>query len=183
MSHRGVWLWLPIALTTLALALGSPAPAVAAPVLTLSSPDDLGALTVGEQVRIDVTLQGLDVGNDFIFVLNSRVLFPAALFDPVPAPTTTSGLTPGSILTTAAQRSSFDAVSSLTDGAAVGNFSDLVPVPSQAISQNGLFYSFLLEVTAPGSGSIALDPANTTYGATSTGFNLAPLPTGGPLAR
>jgi hypothetical protein len=155
--------------------------AVAAPVLVLSSPDNLSNLHIADEFRIDVALEGLEVGSNFVFDLNSRLLFPGALVDPVLDPTTASGLTPGAILVTAAQRSSFDAVSSLTDGVVTGNFSDLAPVASQAISQNGTYFSFLLEATDVGSDMISFDPANTTFAADSTGSNLAPLPTGNAL--
>jgi hypothetical protein len=156
-------------------------PVAAGPMLSLSSPNGLSNLSVGDVVRIDVTLSGLDVGNDFIFVLNSRLLFPGSLFDPVPDPVGTSGLTPGPILQTAGQRASFHAVSSLSDGVVVGRFSDLFPTPSQVISQNGLYYSFLLRAEAVGSGAISFDASGNEYASVTTGFNLATLPTGGPL--
>ncbi len=76
----------------------------------------------------------------------------------------------------------FNALSSLTAGRASGNFSDSSPAPSAAIATNGLYYSFNLRAIAAGSGVISFDPAGTTYAANDTGFNLAPLPTGGPLA-
>lgn len=155
-------------------------PTMADPTAVLSSPSDLSNLAVGDQFRVDVQLQGLDVGNDFVFVLNTQLSFPGALLDPIPDPLNPSGLTPGPILVTAAQRTSFNAVSSLTDGTVTGNFSDLSPVPSQAISQNGTYYSFLLRAQAPGSSSIAFTSGS--YASTSSGFNLVPLPTGGPLA-
>lgn len=162
-----------------ALAVMAPR-ANAVPIVNLSSPNNLLLLAVGDTVRIDVTLSGLEA-NDFIFVLNTRELFPSTFFQPVPDPANSSGLTPGPILVTPAQRASFNALSSLAAGSATGNFSDLNPAPSQAISTNGLFYSFMLRAIAAGSGVIQFDPANTTFAATSTGFNLAPLPTGGPL--
>ena len=71
--------------------------AVAAPVVTLSSPNNLTQLEVGDTVRIDVKLQGLST-NEFIFILNTGVLFPSSLFQPVPDPNNSSGLTPGTIL-------------------------------------------------------------------------------------
>ena len=52
--------------------------ATAAPTVFLTSPENLNNLTVGEQVTIDVNLQGLPVGTDFIFNLNTSVLFPTA---------------------------------------------------------------------------------------------------------
>ncbi len=81
--------------------------AVALPIVNLSSPNNLTMLTVGNTVRIDVTLSGLDA-NDFIFVLNTRELFPSAFFQPIPDPINSSGLTPGPILTLASQRANFN---------------------------------------------------------------------------
>jgi hypothetical protein len=153
------------------------------PMLQLSSPTNLTTLTVGQQVEIDVTLSGLAVGSDFIFVLNSQVLFPSSLFTPVPDPANSSGLTPGpGFFFDPSQVANFNAASSLTSGSAVGNFSDSSPSSSFAINENGLYYSFILQATAVGSGTIAFNPAGTTYAANDTGFNLAPLPTGGPLS-
>jgi len=56
--------------------------AVALPILSLSSPNSLTNVPVGSTVRIDVTLSGLPSPNttDFIFVMNSRELFPSASF-------------------------------------------------------------------------------------------------------
>src|SRR3954447_6791423 len=65
-----------------------PAPAPAAPIVTLSSPNDLTHLTVGSQAEIDVNLQGLPTGN-FIFNLFTQVLFPSAQFQLVSGPTAT----------------------------------------------------------------------------------------------
>jgi hypothetical protein len=82
------------------------------------------------------------------------------------------------------QSPNFYALSSLNSGSAIGIFNDGVPTPSEAINENGLYYSFTLKAVATGSGNILFDPtpgAN-QYAADSTGFNFAPLPTGGPLA-
>jgi len=156
--------------------------AVAAPIMNLSSPNDLTRLTVGSRVEIDLTLQGLPA-NDFVFVLNTRELFPSSLFQVVRDPNNSSGLTPGPILFDPSQRSNFNAASSLVAGTATGNFSDSSPNSSVAIAQNGLYYSFILQAISAGSGTISFDPSGTTYAANDTGFNLAPLPTSGsPLA-
>ena len=50
------------------------------PMVALSSPDNLTNLTVREQVTFEVNLSGLAVGTDFIFNLNTSVLFPSAQF-------------------------------------------------------------------------------------------------------
>jgi hypothetical protein len=158
--------------------------AVAVPIVTLSSPSDLTQLTVGDTARIDVNLQGLST-NEFIFILNTRELFPASLFEPVPDPNNSSGLTPGTILSptlgTVSQVARFNELSSLTAGAATGNFQDFPN--SAAIGQDGLYYSFTLQAIAPGSGVIQFDPTGTQYfsNQSSPPNTLVPLPTGGPL--
>jgi hypothetical protein len=167
---------------------GFGATATAAIEVTLSSPQDLAHLTVGEQVTIDVNLQGLPVGSDFIFNLNTSVLFPSNLLQPVPNTTNTSGLTtgfgPGFAFQFANQPPNFYAASSLTAGSATGIFSDQSPTPSEAINENGLYYSFDLRAIGPGSGTIAFNtaPGSNEYAADDTGFAFAPLLTGGPLS-
>ena len=163
--------------------------AFADPMVALSSPDNLTNLTVGEQVTIDVNLSGLPVGSDFIFNLNTSVLFPSSQFQTVPDLTNTSGLTTGFGGTVfafqfPAQPPNFYALSTLNPGNAIGIFNDSSPTVSEAINENGLYYSFTLKAIAAGSGSILFDPtpgAN-KYAADDTGFNYAPLPTGGPLS-
>jgi hypothetical protein len=157
---------------------------LAGPMVVLSSPDNLNNLTVGEEATIDVTLSGLPVGSDFIFNLNTSVLFPSSQFQAVPDPTNTSGLTSGFGGTFAFQfpdqPPNFYALSSFNAGNAIGIFAP----PATAINENGLYYSFMLKAIAPGSGSILFDPtpgAN-QYAADDTNFNFAPLPTGGPLS-
>ncbi len=151
---------------------------------TLSSTTDLTSLTVGQTFTVDLNLQGLPV-NDFIFDIDTNVLFPSSMFVAVPDPANTSGLTPGTVFLTDStygplQRSNFNALSSLTSGAATGNFSDSSPNSAAAIGQDGIYYSFTLMAASEGSGSIGFDPtlgAN-QYAADDTGFNFAPLPTG-----
>ena len=159
----------------------------AGPTVTLSSLQDLNSLAVGDVVTIDVTLKGLPVGTDFIFNLNTSVLFPSAQFQTVPDLGNSSGLTTGFggafAFQFVDQPPNFYALSSLNAGNAVGIFNDGAPAPSEAINENGLYYSFMLKAIAPGSGSILFDPtpgAN-QYAADDTGFNFAPLPTGEPL--
>jgi hypothetical protein len=172
--------------TLVALALVTPA-VFAGPMVTLSSPNDLTNSSVGQQVEIDVTLSGLPVGSDFIFNLNTKVLFPTTMFPIVPNLSNSSGLTTGFGTGFAFQfpdqPPNFYALSALNAGDAIGIFNDQSPASSEAINENGLYYSFTLKASAPGSGSIEFDPtpgAN-QYAADDTGFNFAPLPTGGPL--
>jgi hypothetical protein len=162
------------------LMLLTPATAFADPSIFLSSPDNLNNLTVGEVAMIDVNLQGLAVGSDFIFVLNTQVLFPSSSFQPVSGLTT--GYGSGYVFLYSDQPTNFSAASSLNAASAIGNFSDSSPGISSAISENGLYYSFTVMALAAGSGSISFDAANTTYAADDTSFNLAPLLTGDPLS-
>jgi hypothetical protein len=157
--------------------------AVAVPIVTLASPSDLNQLTVGQQVQFNVSLQGIST-NEFLFVLDTRELFPSNLFAPVSLTPSQPGT--GSVFDTSAQVSSFlvgdqRGPTFLGAGIAQGNFSDTFPTPTQAIDQDGLYYSFTLQAIAAGSGVISFDPAGTLYASGLTGFNLAPLPTGGPL--
>jgi hypothetical protein len=155
-------------------------PVRAAPIIGLASSSDLTQLSVGDQIHVDVTLGGVSL-NELIFVLNTRELFPSSLFQVIADPGNSSGLSPGPILSVASQRDSFNALSSITVSSVIGNFSDSMPTPSQAIAGNGLFYSFALRAIAPGSGVIQFNPAGTVYASNLSGFNLAPLPTSGPL--
>jgi hypothetical protein len=138
-----------------------------------------------------VNLQGLAVDSEFIFNLNTRVLFDSSLFQVIPDPTNTSGLTaivaPGSVFDNNVdgplQIANFYANSSLTAGAANGIFAQSPNPASGAIGLNGLYYSFELKAIAAGTGSILFDPtpgAN-EYAADDTGFSFAPLPNSGPL--
>jgi hypothetical protein len=173
------------------LMLMTPATSLAGPTVFLSSPENLSDLTVGELVTIDVNLQGLPVGSDFIFNLNTKVLFSSSLFQAIPDPSSSSGLTavvaPGSVFYNFVdgplQVANFNAQSSLIPGAAIGIFAQSPNTNSGAIGLNGLYYSFTLKAIAAGSGSILFDPtpgAN-EYAADDTGFNYAPLPNLGPL--
>lgn len=179
------------------------APARADVVFTLSSPSDLSALTVGQVVEIDLSLSGLPFPNnqtDFIFNLNTKILFDSSLFQPVLDSNSASGLTavvaPGSVFNNNVQgplqiaNFNFQGIkpdglpdSSLTSGAATGIFSQFPNTNSGAIGLNGLYYSFLLKAVGVGTGSIFFDPtpgAN-QYAANETSFNYAPLVTNGNL--
>jgi hypothetical protein len=189
---------------TLCILVFTSAPARATAVFTLSSPSDLSALTVGQEVEIDLSLSGLPFPNnqtDFIFNLNTKILLDSSLFQAVLDPTSLSGLTavvaPGSVFDNNVQgplqiaNFNFQGLkpdglpdSSLTSGAATGIFSQYPNTNSGAIGLNGLYYSFMLKAVAVGTGSISFDPtpgAN-EYAANETGFNYAPLVTAGNLS-
>jgi hypothetical protein len=159
------------------------APAHANPTMTLSSTTDLSNLTVGQKFEIDVSLSGLAVGSDFIFVLNTQESFSSSLLSAILDPTNSSGLTPGpGFFFDPSQIANFNATSSFGAGSAIGDFSDSAPNSSFAINENGLYYSFMLQAASVGSGTISFVSSGMSYAADDTGFNLAPIPFGGPLA-
>ncbi len=168
----------------------SAATAHASVLVSLSSPTNLSTLTVSQTFIVDVTISGLPSPNtnDFIFNLDTQVLFPSGLLTPVPDSGNSSGLTPGPALNPNAvqgplQAANFNAQSEFVTGSAVGDFSESPNASSGAIGLNGLYYSFLLEAAAAGSGNISFSSAAgaNQYAANETGFNFAPLPTGSAL--
>jgi hypothetical protein len=169
----------------LVLTVGILTPAFGSSLVTLSSPDDLTNLTIGQQVTIDVTLQGLET-NNFIFNLYTQVLFPSTQFQLVSGPTAITGSAGDSVFFADNQVANFQANSgALSGGGGVFGISpDDTANGVGAIGQNGLFYSFTLQAIAAGSDSIQFDLSNPTlnqFSGTETGFAFAPLPTGGPL--
>jgi len=156
---------------------------------TLSSPEDLSQLTVGELVTIDVNLQGVTFGSDFIYDLDTKVLFPTSLFSAVPDPTNPSGLTTsfgpssGYAFYYSGQPPAFYSTSSLGSGDAVGVFNNSISAPP--INQGGIYYSLTLMAIATGDGSISFDTSvatNNQYASNTTpNFYYIPLPTSGPL--
>lgn len=167
------------ALLSLAIASST---ASADPVLILSTTADLDNLQVGQDVQFDVLVEGIEVEQNFIFVLNSEIRYTAELLEPV------SGPTPGEILDNPIKQSNFLAQSSMADGVVDGRFSESPDPTSGAIGLNGVYYSFTLRAEAVGSGTIGFffDPndlaGTTSYAATSTGFALAPIEFSGPLS-
>src|SRR4051794_6186353 len=164
---------------------GLASPARAASLVSLSSPEDLANLHVGDQARIDVTLSGLASGS-FIFNLDTRLLFPSAEFDLISGPTPSKAF--GSVFfgpdaIADPQLANFNANSGPISGGGgvIGNFPDATASGVGAIGQNGLYYSFVVQAIAIGSGSIGFDlntPNANRYSGTETNFNFAPLPTG-----
>jgi hypothetical protein len=150
---------------------------------TLSSPQDLSHLTVGELVTIDVNLQGLVFGSDFIYDLDTKVVFSSSLFQSSGL-TTSYGPASGYAFYYSGQPPAFFSTSSLGAGDAVGIFNNSVSAPP--INQNGIFYSFTLEAIATGSGSISFDNSVATdnqYASNTTpNFFYIPLPTSSPMS-
>ena len=121
--------------------------------LTMIPSNDLSSLTVGQTFSVDVELGGLDGGltlND----LTSTVLFSQPSFrEPLSGDTVELGPIVSDPF------DFFSLVTTNPGGAVVsidGQFLSLLP--SNNISGNGTFFSFTLEATATGSGTVAFDP-------------------------
>jgi hypothetical protein len=169
---------------SLMIAASLAAPAHGASLVTLSSPNDLAHLTVGSQAEIDVTLSGLPA-DDFIFNLETRVVFPSSELQLVSGPTPSKAF--GSVFfgpdnIADPQLADFNANSGpIPGGGVIGNFLDETASGVGAIGQNGLYYSFVVQAIEPGSGTIAFDlttPDANRFSGTETNFAFAPLPTG-----
>ncbi len=76
------------------LAITVPAPSFAGPILSLTSIDDLGNLTVGETVTIDVELSGLNPGDELDFLL-AAIQMPAGIFGNITTPVAGAIVPPG----------------------------------------------------------------------------------------
>jgi len=178
----------PIAVLIVAALLGGVSGAgagVIGPNVILSSPQDLAHLTVGSQAEIDVTLQGLP-DSHFIFNLDTRVLFPTSNFQLVSGPTATTAT--GSVFFADNQVADFNAHSGPIPGGGgvIGDFADETASGVGAIGQNGLYYSFVVQAIAPGSGTIEFDlvtPGGNQFSGTDSvpPFAFSTLPTGPPL--
>ena len=156
----------------------------------LSSPQDLSHVTVGELVTINVVLQDVTFGSDFIYDLDTKVSFSPSLFQAVPDNSNSSGLTtsygPSSeyVFYYSGQPPAFYSTSSLGSDSATGIFNNTGSAPP--INQGGIYYSFTLKAIAAGSGSIGFDTSvdtNNQYASNNTpNFFYITLPTGGPLS-
>ena len=146
-------------------------------------------------VEIDLSLSGLPFPNnqtDFIFNLNTKILFDSSLFQAIPDPTSSSGLTavvaPGSVFDNNVQGplqiANFNALSSLTAGAANGNFAEYSQYEFRGHWPERPLLLVHAQGVAAGHRPISFDPtpgAN-EYAANETGFNYAPLITNGNLS-
>jgi hypothetical protein len=113
--------------------------------LSLSSPNNLTGLSLGDSALINVNLSGLGAGEQLVSLTGS-VHFPGALLN------TPLSLSQGSIIPDAT-----DFLSGSVAGQADGTFLTLNADPSRRISQNGLFYSFRVQAQAVGAGDFTLD--------------------------
>ncbi len=118
--------------------------------LTLSSPDDLSSLTVGQTTHVDVTLSGLLVGEQLV-TLTSGVSFDGPLLG------TPTAIQAGSIVPNPlASPLDFQTVSAA--GAAHASFLTFSNNASEQIVSNGILYGFDFKAIAPGSGTLQFDP-------------------------
>jgi hypothetical protein len=156
--------------------------------VSLTSPTNLSTLSVGQTFTVAVNISGLPSNNvtNFIYNLETQVLFPSALLTAIPDPNNSSGLTPGFELNSNSLKSAnFNTQSSLNTGSAVGNFSSSSPnLSAGPLFLNGVYYSFMLQAAAVGSGTISFNLVSDAnrYAADETSFNFAPLVNSGPLS-
>jgi hypothetical protein len=123
----------------------------AGPIVSLSSPDNLSQIQVGDTVHVDITLAGLNPG-DTLELLGASVVFPAVSFG---APSTnTPYVVPNGIVPDVGGYSG-----AVPAGKAVGLYDtlNLLPPPAffPAITANGRFFSFTVTALKEGSGTFA----------------------------
>ncbi len=158
-------------LCTLVILFASGTVCLAGPMVTISAPvADLSRIQVGDTVRFDVILSGLNPGDRLEF-LGVSVRFPEAVFG---APENViSGLTPDGIIP---QSEGFTGLR--LSGEAVGIFDSqpTLPTPSgldyEPITANGLFFSFTVKALAEGTGVVSLGGNMSSTGFDATGASL-----------
>lgn len=125
--------------------------ASAGPLLfTLSSPDDLGSLTVGQTAHFDITLSGLAAVEQLV-TLTGGVTFNTPLLG---APTAVHA---GSIVPhPLANLLDFQTFSA--PGEADASFLTFSSNTSEQIISNGIFYGFDVEARTAGTGTLQFDP-------------------------
>jgi len=143
------WIFLVIAL----VGISSPAVRgqVAVPQLlfTLSSPDDLSQLTVGQTAHFSVSLSGLG-SSDSLVTLTSGVSFDASLLG-TPTASAAGAIVPNPL------NDPLDFQTTNLAGEADASFATVSNSMSKQITTNGVFYTFNLVAQAPGSGTIDFD--------------------------
>jgi len=117
--------------------------------MSMSSPDDLANLTVGQTFTVNVSLGALGAGEQ-LQTLTGGVDFPSALLgSPV-------SISPGAIVPNPlANPLDFQTVSGV--GQADASFVTFSMNAAEHITSNGVFYSFTLTALAVGSGQIEFD--------------------------
>jgi hypothetical protein len=135
-------------------------------VVSLTSPDDLGSISVGQSVTIDLLLSGVAANGPLDSLGATVEIQPAgsgSLFD-VPV------ITAGSVIP------SLDGfLTAPASGTADATFDDLFTSSGTPISADGTFYSFSVEALAAGSGTFAL-----TFTSGFAGFDPVPVDNGTP---
>jgi hypothetical protein len=143
------------------LFLGAPA-CWASPVLTLvNTGPDLTNLTVGDTASLEVTLSGLNPGDEVDFLAATVKFNPADFGTPT--------VTPGPIVPDTTGFVSAGSGPSLADAF----YDDLVALSGADIVDNGVFYSFTIQAQTPGKGTVFFEFVD-SLGTDGTG---APLPT------
>ena len=138
-------------LTVAALVAAGLTSALAAPAsaqtLTLSSPDDLTQIAIGQTVTVNVNLTGLGGGE--LSSLNASVASPGLLFDAAPP------VSVGSILSSAAD---FLPNTDENDPGTIFNDGLYFPLdPADNITADGVFFSFGLTAVSVGGGNVNFD--------------------------
>jgi hypothetical protein len=150
-------------------------PCAASFLVSLSSPTpNLGALTIGQTVTVDVVLSGLQTGDTADF-LGATVNYDGTLLGP-------STVTPGAIVPDV---QGFSSSPPGTAGLANGQYDDLNlnPPPNffPPISSNGILFSFTTQATAAGTGAFSFDPTSPVFIASDGNGNPLTGSAGSPL--
>jgi hypothetical protein len=118
--------------------------------LTLSSPDDLNHLTVGQVAHVDVSMTGLAAGEQLV-TLTSGVTYSLGLLGP-PTLVQAGPIVPDPLNALA------DFQTTTTANEADASFLTSSNAAAKDITSNGDFYSFQVTGAALGTGSFHFDP-------------------------
>lgn len=124
-------------------------PVAAGFALTLSSPDNLSNLTVGQQVTFQVTLSGADASNT-LDELQTDITWLSNVFSVSP-----SNIIPGSIVPDLTGFSGTSVANTISASGLYDNFATTV-IPGPSISSSGLFFSVIVKAATAGAGSVTL---------------------------
>jgi hypothetical protein len=137
--------------------LAVPTPGQAEISLSLSSPDDVNHLTVGQTVTINVDLSGVTDSTKNLSYLAATVQFDSTLLG---SPSTAMA---GAIVPDANNFVPTSGLSNEADGFYDAVFNTPPLPPSAPISTNGTFYSFTVTTLKPGDGTISFVPGASAY--------------------
>ena len=130
-----------LALSTVILAAQTCSAAIS---LSLSSPDDLNSVMLGQTVTVNVGLSGLAAGDELDFLAATIGYNPARFGVP--------SISPGAILPNPLDNP-LDFVTFAGPGIADGSFLTFGVTSADRITGNGVFFSFAVMATSPGAGS------------------------------